>query len=381
MRLGKIKYLLSLLEENQLISAEQQDKIFAFMKERRRGQLFRLVQWLFVLGAFWVVFGFLAFIKLLNLSFLKNVYYTLKALSEPFIALMAKIFGPQYPFAICASAGLAVWALAFWAGNRIRVRESIEDFKLGYFQESKLRMATVFFVVAYIAAGIAFSLFNRLLLTDGISYYRSAEKIIPIFYMLAVPFFSYCAYRLKDQIALLFSIYFVALSLGTISGYGHACYYLAVSRPVMQTLVGVILLLVGYIHCLQGKEDWKEHFGRTYSWTGLLMVFLALWVMSIWGITKPEGYRWVVNSTELWLSNIAFIGASIGAMFYGARKEDSLFFNYGLTFMIIETFTIFFSHLWRSLGVAAGSLFLGCLIIGTGYLLRKTILNQRKVTE
>lgn len=377
MRLGKLKYILSLLKENNLISAQQSESIFQFMNERRRIHFFRLIQWCFVIGGFWIVFGFLALIKLINFGFLIKILNILKEVTRPFFEFMAKVFGENYPLIIYAAIGLAVWALFFWLGSRVRRRESISEFKLNYFQDSRLRSTTVFFVISYIAAGICFTFLNRALLPQGVFYYWSAQKFIPFFYMAAVPFFSYCAYRLKDEIALLFGIYFTALSVGCFSAYGSACYYLAVSRPVLQLLIAIILILVGFLHQANEAYGWKEYFGRTYQWTGLLLGFLALWVMSIWGISKPEGYRWEPIAAELWFANISFIAVAIGCMLFGAHKEERLFFNYGLTFLIIETYTIFFSHLWGNLGVACASLVLGCLLVGTAYLLRRIWLSKQ----
>lgn len=377
MRLGKLRFFLSLWEENRLLSQEQREKIFIFMKERRGKQFFRLIRWLFVLGAFWIVFGFLALVKLFDFSFLKNIYRSLKVILTPFLIFLEKVLGPNYPFALFALLSLAVWVIFFGLGSRIRRKESLAELKWEHFQESRLRSATVFFVISYIAFGMAFSLMNRLLLPAHTSYYASAQKIIPVFYMLAVPFFGYFAYRLKDQLALLFGIYFIALSVGVISGYGHACYFLSVSRPVVQLLLGIILVLVGFLHSAHSPSKWREEFGRTYCWTGLLMGFLALWIMSLWGIGMREGH-WQPGIGELWFGNLLFLAFAIGALAYGAFKEDPLFFNYGLTFLIIETYTVFFSHLWENLGAAFGSLVLGCLTIGTGYFLRRIALSKKK---
>jgi len=380
MRLSKLKYILSLLEQNNLITADQNNHIFNFMKERQKTQLFRFVRWCFILGAFWIFFGFMALIQLLNFHFLIDIWNYLLLLTKPFFELMETIFGSHYDFVVNGAVLIVVWALFFWLGNRVRNRESLPDFKLEYFHDSRLRSGTVFLVMGYIAAGIGLSLLNRVLLPENVSYYDSMDKFFPLFYVVGVFFFGYCAYRLKDQIALLFGIHFIALSVGCYSGYGHACYFLAVSRPVIQLIVAVVLILTGFMHVRNHANGWQEEFGRTYQWTGLLLGFFALWIMSIWGISKPEGYRWEPQTMELWFANIVFILTTIGCMIFGAQKEERTFFNYGLTFLIIETYTIFFSHLWKSLHVAYASLLLGCLLVGTGYLLRHIWLLKQRLT-
>jgi len=54
-----------------------------------------------------------------------------------------------------------------------------------------------------------------------------------------------------------------------------------------------------------------------------------------------------------------------------------MFFNFGLTFFIIETYTLFFSRIWATIGAAFGSLLLGIMLIATGYLLRHLWLKGR----
>ena len=109
----------------------------------------------------------------------------------------------------------------------------------------------------------------------------------------------------------------------------------------------------------------------------MLFGYLSLWIMSIWGISYHENYWAVPAAAELWIANLLFIAAALGALFYGATREDRMFFNFGLTFFIIESYTIFFSHIWETLGAAFGSLSLGALLIGTGYLLRHLWLQGR----
>ena len=371
MRLGKVKKLLMLWKHNNLISIEQSEKIMDFMKIERNRQFLRLVKWLFILGAFWLAFGVLAALKLLNLDILVQAYELIKHLLIPIKKLMKFIFGVNYIYAYYSFISLLVWALLFYFGIRRKNKSELPNLKLNYLHESHLKATTSLFVLSYIAAGLSFNFLNRLLLPSEISYYYSDAKIFPLFTFVGIAFFLYIAYRLKDQIALLFGIYFIAMSLGCVSGYEHACYWLGVPLPMVQLLTSIILVLIGFIHVMQSKgEDFKLSFGRIYQWTGLLLGFIALWIMSLWGITKGEEYWSDPSAAELWLSNILFIAAGLGSMAYGAKSDDKMFFNYGLTFLIIATYTIFFSHLWSNMGTAIGALCLGGLLMVTGHVLR-----------
>jgi hypothetical protein len=133
------------------------------------------------------------------------------------------------------------------------------------------------------------------------------------------------------------------------------------------------LVFVGLWHIekIRSREDnFQFLFGRTYEWTGLLFIYLSLWIMSIWGFTFKEHYWISPKASELWIANLLFIAASLFTLFYGAVKEDRMFFNFGLTFFIIDSYTLFFSHVWATVGSAVGSLLLGIMLIVTGYILR-----------
>ena len=185
---------------------------------------------------------------------------------------------------------------------------------------------------------------------------------IPYFSFLAIVFFLYAAYRMKDQIALLFGIGFIGYANGFLASYCFASYVIGVQMPGIQALVGTLLVFVGLWHVekIREKEDHYFYlFGRTYQWTGLLFIYFSLWIMSIWGMTYQDTYWKSPSTVELWVANLLFLGASLGALFYGAWKEDRLYFNFGLTFFIIDTYTLFFSHVWATVGSAVGSLFLG----------------------
>ncbi|MEW5896033.1 MAG: hypothetical protein AB1650_09815 [Candidatus Omnitrophota bacterium] len=387
MKLGMVKKLLNLWANHDLISDQQKEEIFLFMKERRRIQLLRLIKWLFIIGAFWIFFGFIALVKMINPQILKNILDLLRQILRPLIAFfeyvyqtLEKYLGDNANFVLFAAVAFIVAGFFFWLGSRRRRQENLAGLKLDYFAESSLRSAMVFFVLGYIAIGAAFSFLNHLLLPADKYYYYSGAKVVPYFYFCAVAFYLFSAYRLKDQIALLFGIYFIGLSVGCFSGYTHACYWLGISRPVLQVFTAVILILVGFIHILAGKKEYQEYFGRTWQWTGLLMGFLALWTMSIWGMVQDVNSWHSPGAAELWFANILFISAALGSMGYGAKSEDALFFNYGLVFLIIATYTIFFSHLWATLGSAVGSLALGIMLVATGHMLRKIWLGKRAQT-
>lgn len=363
-----------------LITEEQVKKIADYMKVEFHRQFLKLIRVLFIIGAFWLFFGIVATLRLINIEILKAIGQLLYNLVKPIIVLAKFISPKHYRELLGGIACLLGWGLFQWLGMRLRRKSDMTTVELGFLQEKELRLGASSFTIGYILASCAWALFNQMIYPPNVYDYWGRDFIFPPFSLIGMIFFLIIAYFMQDQIALLFGIGFLAHGIGVFTAYYFACYVIGVQLPVIQLIVGICLLFVGLWHIekASGREDnFKFMFGRTYEWTGLLFIYLALWIMSIWGITFKERYWAEPKAIELWITNILFIAASLVAMFYGSIKEDRMFFNFGLTFFIIESYTLFFSRIWATVGTAIGSLLLGAMLIATGYALRRFWLQGR----
>ena len=380
MRAGALFQHIDRWSKEGIISFEQVDKIRESVRLESRRRILKLIQIFFIVGAFWVVFGLIAVFRLLPLNFLRFLWDMVLAIFTPLsqaVFSLARFISPEHPGAVLGGAGsLLVWVLFFWLGMRVRKSSQEEILRLGSWQYPELRLGTTALVIGYLAAAAGWGLWNYALYPA--SHYgvlMDRVFIFPVFLILETAFFLVLAYTIRDQIALLFGIGALAQVVGMMTGYFTGMYFLSVQSPMVQVLTGGMLLFIGLWH--EEKEHGREEalffvFGRTYQWTGLLFVFLALWVMSILGMNFENFERYHgPQAAELWVANILFLGASLGSLWYGAFKDDRMYFNYGLTFLIIFSYTVFFSHLWSTVGSAVASLLLGGLLIGTGYGLRQ----------
>lgn len=380
MRFRRLMRYLKKWQQNGLINEEQVAKIADYMKIEFHRQFLRLIRVFFIIGAFWIFFGIVASLKLINIEILKAIGRFLYNLVKPIIDLARLIFPEHYQEILGGIACLIGWGIFHWLGLRLRRRSDLKTTELGFLQEKEFRLGTASFTLGYILASCGWALFNQIIYPLDAYNYWGKDIIFPLFSFIGMVFFFVIAYLLQDQIALLFGIGFLAHTIGLFTAYYFACYVLGVRLPAIQLIVGLLLIFVGLWHIekVRGKEtNFKFLFGRTYQWTGLLFVYLALWIMSIWGITLRQDYWVAPKAVELWIANILFIAASLGAMFYGAVKEDRMFFNFGLTFFIIESYTVFFSRIWETVGAALGSLIFGIMLIVTGYALRRLFLQGK----
>lgn len=389
----KLKKLLNLWQNNNLISKEQNENIAAFMKERQKENFFRFLKLVSIIGAFWIVGGAIATIyNLFELDFIQKIWKIISTIFEagfaflkeyifsPIHGLVLSKFGKNYGYFYWGIASLVSFFLFNWLSIKTSTNTNVDKLNLSDEQKNILKTDFTLYTIASVSLAATFCFFNMLLIPYG-SYY-SDSKIFPLWNVLGAITFIVLAYKYSKAIYLLFGIYFVSLSVGMFSGYGMACYWIGVSRPLMQIFVAIILLLIGYITTLKITDNnsdennyIKEKFSSIYNWTGLLMLFLALWIASFWGF-EFDLASGNFSNIEIAFANILFIATSIGAMYYGTKTENKLFFNYGLTFLIIETYTLFCSRLWKLMPFGVGALLFGLLLVGTVKVLKKIYIKK-----
>ena len=385
MRIGKLKKLLNLWQENDLISEEQKNKISEFMKERQKANFFRLLKWLSIIGALWLFFGIIAtIINLLELDFFKPIFDFLSNYFKSVgIFLITYIIKPVYDFVYSIlndGAGYffgGIISLIFffvfnYFGNKKSKSSDIDDLNLTDEQKYSLKNNFIMDIFASLCMSGVFINFNIAFMGENI------EKSFPLIYLLGAITFVIMAYKFSKNIYLLFGILFLATTVGIGTFYCHATYGLSVSAPIIQILVGLLILAVGYITDLKlqlsGEENFiKEKFMGTYNWTGLFFLFLALWFATFFGF----GSEYDAKTGEIWIANLLLIFASIGSMYIGAKCEKKVFFNYGLVFLLIETYTVFCSYLWELLPAGFASILFGGLLIGTVKMLKKVYLKKK----
>ena len=111
MRLGKLTRLLHLWVKEGLISDDQSVKIAEHMKAQRHLQMLKFIKVLFVLGAFWLVVGLIATIKLIDASILWAIWNLICDLFSPIVKLAKWIAGERYGYLLAGLGCFLVWGL------------------------------------------------------------------------------------------------------------------------------------------------------------------------------------------------------------------------------------------------------------------------------
>ena len=98
---------------------------------------------------------------------------------------------------------------------------------------------------------------------------------------------------------------------------------------------------------------------------GMLYLFVALWIMSIFGNSEDLESWLRVKQSELFLWQILFAAVAIGAIVHGVKYDDGMTRGFGLTFIFINLYTRYFEYIWEGMHKA---IFFALLALSLWYL-------------
>ncbi|EDE8832129.1 DUF2157 domain-containing protein [Salmonella enterica subsp. enterica serovar Goverdhan] len=127
---------------------------------------------------------------------------------------------------------------------------------------------------------------------------------------------------------------------------GRGAYWLGMNYPLCFVLFGGALLLACLL--LRGQLAKRRLFTISKA-TGLTYLFIALWIMSIFGNYAPDDW-WSSVTREALIPWVLLFAVAAGLCIYISLKtDDGMLRGYGLTFLAINLYTRFFEYFWGSL--------------------------------
>lgn len=163
---------------------------------------------------------------------------------------------------------------------------------------------------------------------------------------------------LQSKLIWVFCLLSLGSWFGAETGYmsGWGAYYLGMAFPLRFVFFGLVLTLASIL--LRERSQVSYLFGVTRV-AGLLYLFIALWILSIWG--NYQGYEdWHrASRLELLHWSLYFAVAAAVAIYFGLRDDDSVLRGFGLTFLGINLYTRFFELFWDGLHKAVFFVILG----------------------
>jgi hypothetical protein len=166
-----------------------------------------------------------------------------------------------------------------------------------------------------------------------------------ILFLLAALIYGVLGVWFPSKLVWIFSLLSLGSWMGAESGYvsGWGAYYLGMNYPLRFVLFGLVLTgASGAFHHGLVRRDLL----KTTRAMGLLYLFIALWIMSIFG-NYGDMHAWrQVKQIELFHWSLLFGLASIASIFYGIRQDDAMTRGFGITFLFINLYTRFFEYFW-----------------------------------
>jgi len=166
-----------------------------------------------------------------------------------------------------------------------------------------------------------------------------------ILLFLAALIYGIIGYLFPSQLVWIFSMLSLGSWFGAETGYvsGWGAYYLGMNYPLRFVIFGTVLIAAGMAFGSYART--KVLRTSTLS-MGLLYLFIALWILSIFG-NYGDLYEWgKIRQINLLGWGLIFGICAAAAIFAGLKLDDKMFRSYGITFLFINLYTKFFEYFW-----------------------------------
>jgi hypothetical protein len=150
-----------------------------------------------------------------------------------------------------------------------------------------------------------------------------------------------------SKLVWIFSLFSIGSWMGTETGYmsGWGAYYLGMNYPLRFVLFGIVLIASSFAF---SRWLFRNDFIKPTRAMGLLNLFIALWIMSIFG-NYGEMHEWEkVKQIELFHWSLLFGLAAVASIYHGIKEDDGMTRGFGITFLFINLYTCFFEYFWNS---------------------------------
>lgn len=143
--------------------------------------------------------------------------------------------------------------------------------------------------------------------------------------------------------ALLTLCAWMGLETGYVSGWG--AYYLGMNYPLRYVFFGILMLLGANVFFAQFPQF--NLLQRSTRIVSLLCIFIALWLMSIFG-NYGDGDSWYrVSQSSLFGWALLFSVAAMLAIVHGIYYDDGMTRGFGIVFLGINLYTRYFEYFWH----------------------------------
>ncbi len=166
-----------------------------------------------------------------------------------------------------------------------------------------------------------------------------------ILFLIATIVYGAIGLLFPSKLVWVFSVLSLGAWFGTETGYisGWGAYYLGMNYPLRFVIFGLALTALSF--AFSQFKALKPFQKSTYT-LGLLYLFIALWILSIFG-NHGDLYEWgQIKQISLFGWGLTFGLFALIAIAYGLRYDDYTSRSFGITFLFINLYTKFFEYFW-----------------------------------
>jgi hypothetical protein len=187
------------------------------------------------------------------------------------------------------------------------------------------------------------------------------------------------AYGLHNVLILILSAVVFFTWFGGFTGYdsGWGAYWFGMNYPLRFLMAAAIIILISLLHRTSERTLLSNYrdFYKVWLSAGIYFVEMALWLLSLFGnFNLATDWWYTAGAAELLLFNVLWAGGNIVLIALGTRYLMRMLRGYGVTFLIIQGYTLYFWHVAGELGIVLGSAVAGASALGLVFWFEK----QRK---
>lgn len=195
--------------------------------------------------------------------------------------------------------------------------------------------------------------------------YSTGSGNWPVLLLIDLPILLALTYGLVNPLLLILSGVVFFSWFGGRTGYesGWSMYWFGMNYPLRFFGAALAFCAVGFGHMRAETGILARYRGFAKIWIsmGLFMLEMSLWLLSLFGNFGDMMSFRLAPADELVLFNAIWLVLNVALVFFGTKLRFGMLTGYGVTFFIVQLYTLFFAHVAESLGwvlsmfVAGGS--------------------------
>jgi hypothetical protein len=212
------------------------------------------------------------------------------------------------------------------------------------FKRKKTRPHEVFSNEALIFTGV-------MLTANAIAYlgkaFNTGSNHFSLLILLSVAIYGSLAVIFKSRLIWIFTLISLGAWFGTETGYlsRWTWYFVGMNYPLRFVFFGLLMTAAAFL--LKRSRKLEFFFQPTYI-AGMVYLFVALWLLSVFGNfgTLEEWYS--VKQISLFYWALISAGASVLSIYAGLKYRDDIAREFGITFLFLNLYTRYFEYFWDS---------------------------------